>query len=1217
MEAFLIYLGKTALATGAFYLAYLVLFQNRKLFGFNRIYLLTSLAVSFVIPLITFTVTREVRQSPIPVFYQTDGAPVITFVQDVKFQWEWYHYLLLIYSAGFIGFLLFLLAGHFKAINIIRESLKTILFGTAVRVSGKDIHPFSFFRNIVISRETLAHPNLSIIVEHEKIHVEEKHTIDILISEILFLLQWFNPFAWLVKDAVKNNLEYKTDHEVVKNHNPQIYQLAMLSLADKQGIAPFLTAFNGSQLKNRIVMMKKKTENRFAVVKQLLILPLLAVLVMGLSNREVNYKTIEITDYPASDKTVKGKVLNETGKELQGVAVLVKGKSIGTITDQNGNYKIKIDGNGESLVFYLPDFEKEEVEVNEQSEINVVLRAEKNVKQNEVKVIGYASPSKSQKIKTSESVNIVNKEDGKSGVQFSNIEGVVSNNGTMILTPQKDKKMVLAFHGDKSKKPLYFIEGKEVDDISNLNPDIIESVTVLKEESAVILYGEKAKNGVILIKTKNPLVPITVTGYPIKTDQKDPVSKNQSEPLTVIGYAAKQDAQDPVFFIVEEMPEFPGGEIALRKFISESIQYPAEAIKYGIQGKVYVTFIIGKTGKIRDPKTTKSFDPILSREALRVIGSMPDWKPGKQKGIPVNVSYTVPVNFVLPENKSSDINNSLKNKKLTINDITHSGKTFDGTQYVPVDKEPEFPGGWRALLMFIGKSVQYPQSALENKISGVVWISFIVDSDGKVKNPAVAESIDPALDKEALRIVRTLPKWEPGLLYGKPVDVYNGVPVRFTLPRESYMVPVKDSINVPKRPLYIVDGKEFTGNISEIPIDEIADIHVIKNPDFTHVSKYGDKIENGIIEIQTKTRYNSSSGEDPLVIVNGVVANKSMNDIDPNTIESVNILKGELATQKYGDKGKNGVINVTLKNKTDREIMLGSRNLAPGSVKVSAGGRELSENVDYTVDYTQGVIKVINKDLLKSGTPLSVSTESKDLFPGNRDENQEEQVFFIVEKMPEFPGNETGLRKFISDAIQYPEIAKENGISGKVYVTLVIDKTGKVKNPVIARGVDPSLDKEALRVVSSLPDWKPGLQRGKPVNVNYTIPVEFKLPPGLDGDNLDDLELRKTIAREIKYPRDAQEQNLVGTVRLWIDVDKNGKITGILDERPSGITIRIDEVVVVGYGLTPNKGKQTLSSASKQLLTDEVKRVLNKISYIQNRVLHGKTVQISVQFSLQ
>jgi len=109
------------------------------------------------------------------------------------------------------------------------------------------------------------------------------------------------------------------------------------------------------------------------------------------------------------------------------------------------------------------------------------------------------------------------------------------------------------------------------------------------------------------------------------------------------------------------------------------------------------------------------------------------------------------------------------------------------------------------------------------------------------------------------------------------------------------------------------------------------------------------------------------------------------------------------------------------------------------------------------------------------------------------EQTEEAPVFFIVEDMPEFPGGDLALRKYIANAIKYPVIAQENGIQGKVYVNFVVNTDGSVTNAKIARGVDPSLDKEALRVINSLPKWKPGKQRGKPVRVSFTVPINFVL----------------------------------------------------------------------------------------------------------------------------
>jgi len=104
-----------------------------------------------------------------------------------------------------------------------------------------------------------------------------------------------------------------------------------------------------------------------------------------------------------------------------------------------------------------------------------------------------------------------------------------------------------------------------------------------------------------------------------------------------------------------------------------------------------------------------------------------------------------------------------------------------------------------------------------------------------------------------------------------------------------------------------------------------------------------------------------------------------------------------------------------------------------------------------------------------------------------------ERIFFIVEDMPEYPGGEMALRQFIANSVKYPVDAQEKGVQGKVYVTFVVSKNGSVANAKIARGVSASLDAEALRVVNSLPSWKPGKQRGQAVNVSYTVPINFKL----------------------------------------------------------------------------------------------------------------------------
>ena len=137
---------------------------------------------------------------------------------------------------------------------------------------------------------------------------------------------------------------------------------------------------------------------------------------------------------------------------------------------------------------------------------------------------------------------------------------------------------------------------------------------------------------------------------------------------------------------------------------------------------------------------------------------------------------------------------------------------------------------------------------------------------------------------------------------------------------------------------------------------------------------------------------------------------------------------------------------------------------------------EVEESTIQASDDTQAAVEV-------KYTPVEVEEE----------EVEEQQIFQVVEEMPEFPGGLSECMKFLGKNIKYPTISQENGVQGRVIVQFVVNKDGSIVDPVVVRGVDPYLDKEALRVISSMPKWKPGKQRGKAVRVKYTVPVTFRL----------------------------------------------------------------------------------------------------------------------------
>ena len=114
-------------------------------------------------------------------------------------------------------------------------------------------------------------------------------------------------------------------------------------------------------------------------------------------------------------------------------------------------------------------------------------------------------------------------------------------------------------------------------------------------------------------------------------------------------------------------------------------------------------------------------------------------------------------------------------------------------------------------------------------------------------------------------------------------------------------------------------------------------------------------------------------------------------------------------------------------------------------------------------------------------------------FPIIEPEPEPDEIFMIVEDQPEFPGGTAALLEYLKKNIKYPAICRENNIQGRVLVTFIVNKDGAIVEPEVVKGVNPSLDKEALRVISQMPNWKPGYQRGKPVRVKFTVPVNFQL----------------------------------------------------------------------------------------------------------------------------
>ena len=211
--------------------------------------------------------------------------------------------------------------------------------------------------------------------------------------------------------------------------------------------------------------------------------------------------------------------------------------------------------------------------------------------------------------------------------------------------------------------------------------------------------------------------------------------------------------EEKIFTVVETQPQFPGGEDSLYSFITTHLRYPEVAKYNGIEGKVFLTFVIETDGSITNVKILRDIGGGCGKEAKRVVEMMPKWIPGKQNGKPVRVQYNLPVTFELKEEES-----------------------LIQTTEIP----PLFPRGDDSLFNFIYSNLRYPQEAITNSIEGKVFITFAVEEDGSLTDIKVVRGIGYGCDEEAIRIIKMMPKWIPGRDYlGNIIGTYYLIPIKF------------------------------------------------------------------------------------------------------------------------------------------------------------------------------------------------------------------------------------------------------------------------------------------------------------------------------------------------------------------------------------------------------------------------------------------------------
>lgn len=218
-------------------------------------------------------------------------------------------------------------------------------------------------------------------------------------------------------------------------------------------------------------------------------------------------------------------------------------------------------------------------------------------------------------------------------------------------------------------------------------------------------------------------------------------------------------------------PKFPGGDEALMQYLSENLVYPPTIQDKRFKGKVLVQFVVETDGSISNVEVVRSLDKDLDEEVVRVIKNMPKWIPAEQDGKAIREYYRVPISFEFVDSSTPTFSTSNN----TIQEENERVFAIDGPF-------PEFPEGEEAFIQYLNENLVYPKSAFERKVEGKVVVSFVVEADGSITNVKVANSVDEDLDKEAVRVVKAMPKWIPGKHKGKAVPVlFRCLPINFQL----------------------------------------------------------------------------------------------------------------------------------------------------------------------------------------------------------------------------------------------------------------------------------------------------------------------------------------------------------------------------------------------------------------------------------------------------
>ena len=481
MESLFIYLAKSTGLIIMFYLAYFFLLRKETFFNSNRWFLLSGLITSIVLPLIFFT--EVVWVNPSPSNYNWSEIQITAPIENDAFEINWYYFFGIIYGIGIVLFLTKFAVDFLGLQKILKNKIIQQQADFKFIDVKENIPPFSYFEYIVYNSTLYTDFELNNILEHEKVHCSQNHTLDVLISRLFCAVFWYNPFVWLYKKAVVQNLEFIADSEAVKNLvDKKAYQFTLLKITTHENCFAITNHFYQSLIKKRIVMLNKNQSNKKNSWKYAIILPLLGAFMLMFQVEIVAQDKVGAKPKSSSSYVILGFTFDNTCKDevLEKYSKFAKKEKGIDLKFQS----IKRDKNNKIIaisIFSDNNFgQKLTYKVDGKLPIkSIEIKFEKNK-------LGQNCVAFSDGVKTSANAIAVENGKKKGGfkavVEFWTVDNL-KENGLEYLVIINGKKQL---PNSKIKIPL--------------NEDIL-SEKIIKSKEAVKKYGVEAKNGALEIIT--------------------------------------------------------------------------------------------------------------------------------------------------------------------------------------------------------------------------------------------------------------------------------------------------------------------------------------------------------------------------------------------------------------------------------------------------------------------------------------------------------------------------------------------------------------------------------------------------------------------------------------------------------------------------------------------------------------------------------------------